>query len=339
MLYRLLLALFVLPFILSAADADVVRLSGGSTIEGIVLEEGEEQVRLLLPLGDEITLERADVAEIVIDRAAPQAGEYFRYHMEKDGCEGLDVAVTHLIDPKGGPRVDLVGVIHVADAAYYQQIQRLLDREALVLYEAVKPAGQTNEDFESGEMENPLRKIHEGFSRWFDLQFQLEGIDYDRPHFVHADMSAEEFTAAFTGEEPATGEDGVGESPRKLPPQLEKMLKQFEAILPLIDQMFSKPGPMRDNAKKMIAKVLASGNAEKMLGTAMPELTEVIIDQRNEVVVEKLREQLSETKGPIAIFYGAAHMRGLEARIIEKLGYRRAGAQWLRAWDLGEAGE
>jgi hypothetical protein len=328
---RILPAIFALLLILPFADADEVVLTGGSRLTGIVLEENPKTVRLLLELGDVVTLSRADVDAVSRDADAPQPGVYFRHHVD-DTTEGLDVAVTHLVSSTGGPRIDLVGVIHVADPDYYAAIQKLLDREALVLYEAVKPKEQTNLEFEEDESENPLRKLHQSFARWFGLKFQLEMIDYDRPHFIHADMSAEQFNAEMRGPEPEPGEEPV----KPEPTQLETVLKQFEAMLPMMDQMFATPGPMRDNVKKMMARMLGGANAEKMLGAMMPDLSELILEKRNKVVVEILKEHLEETEGPIAIFYGAAHMRDLEKRITEELGYRRAGARWLRAWDLGQ---
>mgnify|MGYP000022015522 CR=1 FL=1 len=40
-----------------------------------------------------------------------------------------------------GPAVDLVGVSHIGDAAYYEELQTFLDGFDLVLYEGVKPGG------------------------------------------------------------------------------------------------------------------------------------------------------------------------------------------------------
>ncbi|MHC5010313.1 MAG: hypothetical protein ACYTG6_05090, partial [Planctomycetota bacterium] len=59
--------------------ADEIRLHGGTSLEGVVLERNEKEVRLLLPEGVELTLAAGDVAEVVTDEAAPRANEYIRY--------------------------------------------------------------------------------------------------------------------------------------------------------------------------------------------------------------------------------------------------------------------
>jgi hypothetical protein len=172
-------------------------------------------------------------------------------------------------------------------------------------------------------------------AEWFGLQFQVDGIDYSRPHFVHADLTAEEFAAAGGGSfVPRKEGEQPGDPAAGLPPQIRQALKQMEAMLPMVEQMLGQPGPMRDAAKRMIASMLGREDVDSMIATVMPGLSELLIDKRNVVVVERLKERAPETKGSIAIFYGAAHMRDLETRIVETLGYRRGGARWLRAWEI-----
>lgn len=54
----------------------------------------------------------------------------------------LEVVTRTLIPPQGhGPRVLLVGAVHVGEAAYYQELQKILDAADIVLFEGVKPSG------------------------------------------------------------------------------------------------------------------------------------------------------------------------------------------------------
>ena len=64
-----------------------------------------------------------------------------------------------------------------------------------------------------------------------------------------------------------------------------------------------------------------------------PGLQELLLDKRNAVVMERLVQVLEQAEGPIAVFYGAAHMADLERRL-QDLGYARTGGRWLRAWAL-----
>lgn len=54
----------------------------------------------------------------------------------------LEVVTRTLVPPGGvGPRVLLVGAVHIGEAAYYQELQKILDGADVVLFEGVKPSG------------------------------------------------------------------------------------------------------------------------------------------------------------------------------------------------------
>lgn len=70
-----------------------------------------------------------------------EAPRYMRT-VEAGDVANLEVSVRTLVPVEGkGPVVQLVGVIHVADKAYYDALQKYLDERQLVLYEGVKPGG------------------------------------------------------------------------------------------------------------------------------------------------------------------------------------------------------
>ncbi len=99
------------------------------------------------------------------------------------------------------------------------------------------------------------------------------------------------------------------------------------------DTALGKPGPLRSLARRMFAETLGTTNIGHVL-EMQPGFGDLILIQRNEVVMERLKETLATTKGSIAIFYGAAHMDDLEERLVKELGYERSKAQWLRAWAI-----
>lgn len=67
--------------------------------------------------------------------------KYIRVTDSDDGSHlKLDVAVRTL-RKAGAPDVQLVGVVHIGDQAYYDQLQKFLDSQSLVLFEGVKPSG------------------------------------------------------------------------------------------------------------------------------------------------------------------------------------------------------
>ncbi len=68
-------------------------------------------------------------------------GKYIRVTDAEGGSRlKLEIAVRTLTKP-GAPEVQLVGVVHIGDQAYYDALQKYLDGQGLVLFEGVKPSG------------------------------------------------------------------------------------------------------------------------------------------------------------------------------------------------------
>ena len=60
-----------------------------------------------------------------------------------------------------------------------------------------------------------------------------------------------------------------------------------------------------------------------------------ILGERNRAVIKRLVVVTSDPANKqIAIFYGAAHMPGIEKSIVEELGYRQDSHRWLPAWRI-----
>ncbi len=316
-----------------AARADDVVLSGGSRLSGIVLERTEAGVRLLLSGGDEVRLAAADVAKVEVDPDAPGKDAFLRY--TKEGARpGLQAAVLHYVKP-GAARVDLVGAVHAADAAYFKETQRWLDRVDVVLYEMVKPkdAAPWAREADPKQPESAVTGFQKALARIFDLTFQLEQIDYRRANFVHADMTAEEFLAIGGGD--LTKEVGG------VLAQVKPMLAMAEAFMrPPADaspERRASAERMRSTVKEALGRMLGSmgAKAATLLGGA--EGGSLLIDKRDEVVMRRL-DELPPGLHSVAIFYGAAHLSDLEKRLVER-GYVRAGGRWVTAWDFSPPAE
>lgn len=78
--------------------------------------------------------------------AAQAASGYMRVlSAEGNDRVDLEIASRTLVKP-GAPDIVLVGVSHIGEAAYYDQLQTHLDTHSLVLFEGVKPAGGSGAD-------------------------------------------------------------------------------------------------------------------------------------------------------------------------------------------------
>lgn len=273
--------------------------------------------------------------------ALAEVQPYLRSVHGPEGRLSLEVALRRLAPTHGeGSAVWLAAVTHMGTREYYRQLQRFLDNCSLVLFEAVRT---DDEGLPGGQ---------EGYSLQADLAgalglaFQLEAVDYDRPHFRNSDLHLEQLTrilASQTNEVPAA--PGAG------PPVSGAV--EFGALM----QTMTGEGLMGGLARMGVALLRASTRLQAAtkavlietlselpadlsrtpgLPEGMQRLLRVLIEERNAAVVSDVREALGKSPAPasVAVFYGAGHMADLEARLCRDLGYQPAEERWLAAFDV-----
>ena len=107
------------------------------------------------------------------DAKASEPRSYLQVNDAKDGTMSLAICNRSFRPASGkGPRVDLVGAVHIGDKAFYTELQRQLDASDVVLFEGVKPsgAGALAPDLdEAGKVEATRKRM--GF-----LQLMVEGF-------------------------------------------------------------------------------------------------------------------------------------------------------------------
>lgn len=204
--------------------------------------------------------------------------------------------VTFRSKTNPGLEVALVGVIHVGEARYYKNLQARMESYDAVLYEWIGPRNS-----------RPIAGVYNDLAALLSLESQTSIIKYDRKHYVHADMTDEDFMRALDRLDrrtPFTGKSGGGE---------------FGLTL-------RKLGPTK--ARWEIARQLAEDRAI---------LTHpVIIVQRNDVTMNILDREIKNGKRKIAIFYGAAHMPDFERQMNDRFGLTPTHTEWFKAWDMTE---
>ncbi|HBP18613.1 MAG TPA: hypothetical protein DEA08_12615 [Planctomycetes bacterium] len=258
--------------------------------------------------------------------SAQEADPYVRY---RPAAGQLEVAVSTFRHPQTQVEVQLYGVVHIADADYYEAVQRDLDRCDVVLYELIKserPEQATRAERELGREVDVGRTLAD----LLGFEHQLEALDYTRKHWVHADMSHEQVQAALG--ERARELDVLGRpSTSETTAQLRDVIRQAKDLGKALLDVF--PG-LRVKAKQTLAELLCEDE-----GKPRPHdrQTDVIVYQRNAHVMKVLRQQLqTRRRGKVAIFYGAGHHADLAVRL-RKLGWQQSSKRWVRAWQIGAA--
>lgn len=164
------------------------------------------------------------------------------------------------------------------------------------------------------------------------LTFQLDGIDYDRPNFRCSDMSMDQLQRAMLAEGldmgPLEGSLAGSSLPGRIAVFFLRLIRTFDIF---VDGMIA-------DALKLILIELFSDEAflEQSIRQVGEGFERVLIDQRNQVVMDDLRAivQREHDVKSVAIFYGAAHMPDLAERLAEQLGYQPDGEQWFTAFEV-----
>jgi hypothetical protein len=165
-----------------------------------------------------------------------------------------------------------------------------------------------------------------------DTNLQVRSINYDRATWLPADLPMEELLDRLwkRGERSATLE------------MLSSQNGLQQGIVRFLLSLVSKSPAF----KKIVIEAMgsagaaASGRNRSGLG-AVDE--RIILDERNDAVIERLRALLAQTDAPksVAIFYGAAHMGDFESTLREEFALEPAETHWFRAmaaeeWSAGK---
>jgi hypothetical protein len=267
---------------------------------------------------------------------AGELPDYIRFAEDAKSAR-LEIAIKTFTMPSG-KKVDLIGVVHIADDAYYQELNRRFDIYDAVLFELVgDPKGLTESAPLTEEQRNlqprggAVSSIQQAAGKYLNLTFQLGAIDYSKKNMVHADATAEEFATM----QKERGETTITLFVRAMQAQLSDQvdptamgeLDTFGLIRILMSQ---------DSAaefKKALAKSL--DQMESMTAAIEGKDGTVILGGRNNMVMNKIKEVLAQKKQRrIAVFYGAAHMPGIESSLTRDMKAKASGEEWLAAWTM-----
>ena len=125
--------------------------------------------------------------------------DFVRVDVDGERTErALQVAVRRYRRAGDGPSafVDLIGVVHVGDAAYYRELNASFRQYDALLYELVAPK-EHDTAFQGERGDSLISTAQLGMKNALGLAFQLEHIDYTADNFVHADLSPQELRASM----------------------------------------------------------------------------------------------------------------------------------------------
>ena len=161
------------------------------------------------------------------------------------------------------------------------------------------------------------------------LQFQLDAIDYGRPGWRCSDMTVVQLEQALADKGvdfgPISGALAGTSWPAKFVGFILKLVQTMDVWM---------EGAISDTLKVILIELLSD---ETILEQGLQQFgvgfEEVIVGQRNQIVIDQLRtiRELEPEVESVAVLYGAAHMRDMADRLTSQLGYQATGETWVTA--------
>lgn len=259
------------------------------------------------------------------------ATSFIRLHEPKVGNAALQIAIASYQQAENPEvQVDLVGAIHIGDARYYQGLNKLFAGYDAVLFEmiggrdGISTANVRKNQSPVGALQNMMKSV-------LQLEYQLEGVEYGKDNFFHADMSAKEFF-----KEMKERKEGLLKLVYRAAEAKEEMKKAdpggaHEITFPQLLRVLMSPNG-NGELKYLFAQRLLL--AEGLIGAIEDGGETVLVAGRNRVAMARLDEIIAEGKKKIAVFYGAAHLQGMERLLLDEGGYKKTRHRWVTAWDI-----
>ena len=255
---------------------------------------------------------------------ADKETKFLRFVEDADGGGKLETAIATYTNDKGQV-VELVSAVHVGERKYYQTLDKRFAGYDSLLYEMVKPKnapaplpGQRSDSMISA-FQMLLKDV-------LELEFQLDAVDYQAKNFVHADLDAETFTRLQS----ERGENLFTLMLRTMLDELSRPTQAPEVTLTELIVAFTSPDRAR-HLKMMLGRQFE--DIEKKVAGFEGPGGSVILGERNRKAVAVIKERVAKGEKKIGLFYGAAHMAGIE-KDLKEMGFKRTGTEWVTAWDM-----
>ncbi|MEI6789668.1 MAG: hypothetical protein WCK42_00620 [Myxococcaceae bacterium] len=231
-----------------------------------------------------------------------------------------------------GPKVTLVGMIHVGESSYYNQVQGLIDQANSVLWEAIGGDPQGDSYATMGSILPSCQTLFQMINHQ-DTADQLglvhQQLTYPQGKAVWADLNTEPLLDQFL-------KTPFAESKRNEMPNTWNTPKCYQVLWLFKEGLKLNPNPElgridflpgSGNAtytppaskKTLTRRDLAKIDPKEI--EIFPGFDEVLLERRNDVVLEKLAQVLAYSQGEILIVYGAAHMADIEKRFTKQHNY------------------
>lgn len=289
------------------------------------------QTAVAEPVAEAPKQNKKATAENADQDAEKTSALYLRVHKSDAGKPlALQTGIVRYRGKKGtkheGRIVDLVGVVHIGQREYYEDLNDRLSKYDSVLYELVAPDGTRIRPEDLEKRRSILASMQTGMKDMLNLEYQLELVDYMAKNFKHADMSPDEFV-----EDLQRRGDSVWKMVARMMGAGMASQASTGGDAGLLFAMFSA-----DRSKKMKQAMARQLIDIELVTAGINDANgdNTLIKGRNGKAFKVLSEELAAGKKKLAVFYGAGHLPDMAERLEEDFQMQAKKTTWLNAWDL-----
>lgn len=262
---------------------------------------------------------------------AQEETEYVRFVPGNLEWEGeLQTAIVSF-ENDAGIQLNLVAAVHLGEEEYYAELNDYFRTQDVVLYELVAEPSQVPVRGGRESSTSLIGFIQQAMAGFLNIGFQLEEIDYTQSNFLHADLTPSQLDELM-----ASKNENFFTLFLNL--AMAQMAEQNASTGDSVSSfnMLSLMSAMNSENQNAALKFLFAQELGRSGGVIVGEELEqqlTILGDRNKAALRVLREALQNPDfRRVSIFYGAAHMPGIEREISATMGFSRTGLRWQSAW-------
>ena len=244
----------------------------------------------------------------------------------------LQTAITSY-ENDGGVNLELVAAIHIGESEYYQELNAYFENRDSVLYELVAEAEDRPTPNTVAKGGPSLGFVQQMLAGFLNLSFQLNQIDYSVSNFQHADMTPTQLREVMQSKNENFFSMFLSLALAQMAAEQSSdsdTLSSF-SLLAVTRALVAED---QANAFKYLFAEELGRTGGVLVGPALEQQLTILGD-RNRVALDVLVDTLRQaTATRISLFYGAAHMPGLEREITDSLGFKKLDQTWLTAWKI-----
>jgi hypothetical protein len=179
---------------------------------------------------------------------------------------------------------------------------------------------------------SPISVLQQGLKNMLELEFQLDAVDYSPANFVHADMTPDEFAQSME----ERGESLLSIMWDMMASGMRQQAEKLEDGEPPPAEEFDLVSAFRNREGRHLLRTTFAKQLEEIEVLAAGGENGTLLVGRNEKCLKVLAREIAAGHKKIGIYYGAAHLPHMEKRLVEDMGFRKTGHEWLVAWDCSK---